>query len=649
MTNLYQVDSFATEDDRTFTRRAPATYLGSAKNNSKLADELLANSIDEHSIGHGDKIIFRGNSKTNEYLVEDNGQGFPINEVGVNRLNGETFTDGKTILQRMFDTMNSSGKSMDNGVYTGNALGLNGIGAKLANWLSLKMTVTSYQNGQYETVTFKDGLFESRDVGKAKHPSGTVVKYSPDPQFFNENVLDATAFKNKYSIISAFCPDLTIDFEYDGVKEVFHEPNGLEAFVAKRVEGSEIFPTRFATKRTIGEDTLDIVITFTSDNTEHIDGFVNLGATTGGAHIGAFHSSFVKAVNKCATELGLLKKSDRNFNNSEITKGLYVVFNMTTSSVKYEAQNKNTIDDIDASVINGVIGGDFATWLMNNQNCLKIITDKALVERKVLEAQKKVAEQIRDTGKGKGTKALFSDLPTKLSDAYPKNKKDRSCCELLICEGDSAAASINAVKDSNFQATFPIRGKILNCRGKKATSDKVLGNDEIKGIISSLGLAIDKDTHKLIYDEKKLRFNKIIITTDADADGSHIASLLCTVFDRLCPELFTNGHIYRVFGALYRATFSDGTYKLFQNDAELNAWRKTNKKNYTLARAKGLGEMTEDETYEQLLNPATRNLVRLVVSDYANFEKYLEIFEGEDDEMDEIKKQYYETGELPNV
>ena len=183
MTNLYQVDSFATEDDRTFTRRAPATYLGSAKNNSKLADELLANSIDEHSIGHGDKIIFRGNSKTNEYLVEDNGQGFPINEVGVNRLNGETFTDGKTILQRMFDTMNSSGKSMDNGVYTGNALGLNGIGAKLANWLSLKMTVTSYQNGQYETVTFKDGLFESRDVGKAKHPSGTVIKYSPASKF----------------------------------------------------------------------------------------------------------------------------------------------------------------------------------------------------------------------------------------------------------------------------------------------------------------------------------------------------------------------------------------------------------------------------------------------------------------------------------
>ena len=194
------------------------------------------------------------------------------------------------------------------------------------------------------------------------------------------------------------------------------------------------------------------------------------------------------------------------------------------------------------------------------------------------------------------------------------------------CEGDSASSSVNAVKDSSFQATFPIRGKILNCQ--KATPDKVYANSEISNITKALGLDIDKNSGKLEYNPKKLRYNKIIIATDEDVDGYAIASLLITVFNWLCPELIINGHIHRVHGALFKATFKDNTYKLFQTEQEYQAWKEKNTKPYELSRAKGLGELTNDETYEQLVNPETRNLDRLTVESVEEFEKYLEIFQG---------------------
>ena len=618
--NLYTEDSIITEDSRTFCRRVPSTYLGSSRTNTNLIKEVFANAIDEHAIGHGDTINVTINTEKNEYIIEDNGQGFLIN-AGIDE-------DGETILQRSFDKLNTSGKTSADGVYEGTALGLNGIGAKLTNWLSLKLDVITFRDGEFEEIEFIDGLFKNRKVGKTKRNSGTIVTWYPDPQFFAENAPDMVMLKSHFEIIAALCPKLTINLDYNGKKTVYKEPDGLTAYIGKKVEGKELFSSRFVCERTIGKDTLNICLTYTSDYGENIDAYVNLGHTDSGAHIGAFHTAFVRAINKYATETGLLKKSDKNFNNNEIGSGLYVAFNMTTTTAKYDAQNKSRIDDIDAKIITSVIGGDFATWLMNNPDNAKIITERALTERKAREAAQKAKEKIRDASNGKGAKSIFADLPSKLSDAYPKNRKDRSNCEIYICEGDSAASSINAVKNSEFQACFPIRGKILNCQ--KATPDKVYGNAEISNITKALGLDIDKTSGKLVYNEKKLRYNKIIIGTDEDVDGYAIASLLLTVFNWLCPELIENGHIYRVHGALFKATFNDKTYQLFQTEAEFEAWKKKNKKPYTLTRAKGLGELTKDETYEQLVNPSTRNLHQLVADDMSVFNEYLEMFEGND-------------------
>lgn len=632
--NLYDENSITTQTPREFTRRVPSTYLGSSRTNTNLVKEVVANAIDEYSIGNCDVITITIDTEKNIYTVEDNGQGFLIN-AGIDE-------DGETILQRSFDKINTSGKTTEDGVYQGTALGLNGIGAKLTNWLSLKLNVITYRDGEFEEIDFKDGLFVKRKVGKIKHESGTKVTWSPDPQFFAENIPDITALKSHFEIIAALCPELTINFTYNGDFTVYKEVGGVSSYVDRKTKGKELFSNRFVVDRAIGKDRLNICITYTSDYSESIDAYVNLGHTDSGSHIQAFHTAFVRAVNKYATDAGLLKKNDKNFNSGEIAEGLYVVFNMTTTTAKYDAQSKSRIDDIDAKIINSVVGGDFATWLMNNPADAKIIVDRALTARKAREAANKAKEKIRDAGKV-NKKSIFVDLPSKLSDAYPKNKKDRSNCELLICEGDSASSSINAVKDSTFQACIPIRGKILNCQ--KATPDKVYGNAEIASITKALGLDIDKATGKLIYDVKKLRYSKIIFATDADADGSQIAMLLTTVFNWLCPELFTNGHIYRVYGALYKAVFPDKTYKLFQNDFDLENWKKENPNvKFTLSRAKGLGEMTKEETFEQLVDPHTRNLKVLYVEDYDRFTKYLEMFEGIDVTA---RKEFYENGTLP--
>ena len=635
-TKLYNESSIITEDSRTFCRRVPSTYLGSSKKNTNLIFEIFANSVDEHTIGHCDFISVTIDTDKNIYIIEDNGQGFLVN-AGIDE-------DGETILQRSFDKLNTSGKTTEDGVYNGTALGLNGIGAKLTNWLSLRLNVITYRDNEFEELDFKDGLFKKRKVGKIDHTSGTKVTWSPDPQFFAENIPDIAAIKSHFEIIAALCPKLKIDLDYNGDKMTFSEPDGINAYVERKVKGKELFSNRFNVCRSIGKDELNICLTYTSDYSENIDAYVNLGHTDSGAHIQAFHTAFTRAVNKYASEAGLIKKNDKNFSIAEISEGLYVVCNMTTTTAKYDAQNKSRIDDVDAKIINSVVGGDFATWLINNPADAKIIVERALQARKAREAAKKAKEKIRDAGKV-NKKTLFADLPSKLVDCYPKKKNDRSKCEIYIVEGDSASGLLIAMRDAMITAIMPIRGKIISAL--KATPDKVYANQEVSSLVKALGLDIDKDTGKLIYDVNKLRYQKIVIASDADADGDQIANLIITLMYWLCPELIINGHIYRVHGALFNIKFEDGTHKLFYTTKEFNEWREKNpKKKYTVSRAKGLGEMTEEETYEQLLDPETRNLHRLIAEDFEDFEHWLEVFQGNDASLRQDFLEKVDSGEI---
>lgn len=634
---LYTENSIVSETPREFCRRVPSTYLGSSKTNTNLIKEVYANSVDEAVLEHGNTINVLVDIDKNKYVVQDFGQGFLIN-AGIDE-------NGETVMQRSFDVMNTSGKTSAEGVYGGSALGVNGIGAKLTNWLSSKLIATSVRDGEYEKLWFKDGIFQKRELGKTSEHSGTTVEWYPDKQFFASNEPDFSFLCEYFEEIGALVPNLTTNFTYikDGKEKKFTYfiPDGLDHLVTERIGDKELFSNRFVIDRTIGTDSISMCLTYTSDYSDNITSFVNLGKTEGGEHISAFKSVFTRTLNKYAQETNKLKAKEKNLTSNELMEGLYVIFNVTTTTVKYDAQNKSRIDSIDANIINQTISGDFATWLMNNPNEADIILERALVARRAREAAKKAKDKIREVAK-KDTTSLFGDFPTKLSDAYPKNKNDRSKCEIYFVEGDSAGGTIKSTRDSTFQACLPVRGKGLNCL--KATIDRVYANAEIASIVKALGLDVDKDTGKLLYNPKKLRYHKIIIAVDGDSDGGHISLLFIAALNWLCPELLLNGHVYRVYGALFKVTFPDGTYLLFQDDKSFDAWKEKNpNKKYRVSRAKGLGELTKEEAYEQLMQVSTRNLKQLEVKDYDDFVNALEIAMGEDaTRRSEILDSYYE-------
>ena len=501
---LYTENSIVSETPREFCRRVPSTYLGSSKTNTNLIKEVYANSVDEAVLEHGNTINVSVDIDKNKYIVQDFGQGFLIN-AGIDE-------NGETVMQRSFDVMNTSGPTSADGVYGGSALGVNGIGAKLTNWLSSKLIATSVRDGEYEKLWFKDGIFQKRELGKTSEHSGTTVEWYPDKQFFASNEPDFSFLCECFGGIGALVPNLTTNFTYiKGGKEkkfVYYIPDGLDHLVTERVGDKELFSNRFIIDRTIGTDSISMCLTYTSDYSDNITSFVNLGKTEGGEHISAFKSVFTRTLNKYAQETNKLKAKEKNLTSNELMEGLYVIFNVTTTTVKYDAQNKSRIDSIDANIINQTISGDFATWLMNNPNEADIILERALVARRAREAAKKAKDKIREVAK-KDTTSLFGDFPTKLSDAYPKNRNDRGKCEIYFVEGDSAGGTIKSTRDSTFQACLPVRGKGLNCL--KASIDKVYANAEIASIVKALGLDVDKDTGKLLYNLKKLRYHKIII------------------------------------------------------------------------------------------------------------------------------------------
>lgn len=611
--NVYSDDSIISLNGRDFCRLRPATYLGSNEYSTQLVREVFSNALDEHNIGHGNLITIDIDTKANEYTVKDNGQGFPINVVR---------DDGETVLQAAFDVINTSGKYSDDGVYGGSSLGLNGIGSKLTNFLSKKLTVTSINDGKYESCSFEDGLFTGRDLGSSSSPNGTTVSWVPDEQFFQNKSANLSDLKKLFEDISALCPELTIELTVDGKSTTYHSENGLNDLVDKKVGDREILGSRFNIRKVVTGNLFDICLTYSSDYSDSTTAYVNYGLTESGIHISTVRSQMTKCLNKFAMANGLIKKESEEFSSSEFNEGLVLVFNVKSTNVKYDSQTKTRVVDLDRSLISQVMRGDFMAWLDNNPKEAKLIIERARVARKAKEAAQKAKDNIRNASTRGNTK--FINLPTKLVDAFSKDRKE---CELFITEGDSAANGLIAKRDGKTQGVFPIRGKILSCR--KATMDKIYGNQEIANIVKAIGLDINKDTGLLVYDSKKLRYHKIILAADADADGYDIRMLLINMFWSICPELVTNGHIYVALPPLFRVTTKKNDYIFLRNSEELEKYKEEHKgESFLINRNKGLGESDASELAEYLLRPATRNVEQLTVNDAVQTDELLEIFMG---------------------
>ena len=600
MNNLYNDDSIQSLSPLEFTRLRPGVYCGSTEYSTQLLIEIVSNAIDEWSVGHGD-IINVDYKDDGTCRVEDFAQGFPVNV---------TREDGETILQASFDILNTSGKFSDDGVYEGTALGLNGIGSKLTNFLSNRLVVTTYRDGKTERILFVDGIFHKRDIGKQGDAhTGTIVEWTPDPQFFNHPQIDVDRIKKLFHVLTCLCKGLTINLTHNGKdKIVYHSDNGLNDLINDITKDNEIINNRLNINYAEGKNKLDFVLTYTTNYSLNMISYVNTGETDSGPHISQIKATITREFNKFFKEKGWLKDKDANLEGNDIQEGMVVAFNITSPGVSYDAQTKSRIVKLDMSPFTGILSENIQNWLSYNEKEIKIIFDKAAAARKAREAAKKARDAARETEKKKKEKVLKFDK--KLADCY---SKDRMKCEIYITEGDSASGNIKLARDNEFQAVLPVRGKILNTQ--KATLTQIQKNAEIMTMIDAFGLKIDPRTMKVTYDKSDLRYGKIIIMSDADVDGAHIKNLFYTFLWNFCPELIKDGYVYAGVPPLYKITIGK-EYKYLKNDEALEDFRKKNEgKKYQVNRLKGLGEMSAEETEETLTDPNNRIIKQISVED----------------------------------
>lgn len=566
---LYNDKSIESLDPLQFTRLRPGVYCGDTTHSTQLLVEIISNSIDEFRLGHGNQIDVKING--NDISVRDYGQGFIPNSKR---------EDGKTILEAAFSVLNTSGKYREDGTYEGTSLGSFGIGSKITVYLSHNATVTTWRDGKFEKVYFKEGVFEKRECGSSSEASGTLVEWTPSEEFFTDPSVEKTVIKKLFKTLVCLCPGLTINLQDNGTLTAYHSTNGLSDMADEDVKDSEIIKNRFRLNFSENKYKLDLILTYTSNYSLTLVPYVNTGLTDSGPHITQIKTLITRTFNKFLKEKGWLKDKDENLTGEDIQEGMYIVFNITAPNVSYDAQVKSRITQLDMKPFTDPVADALYSWLMANEKEVKTIADKAINARKAREAAKKAREAIRSKEKKK-EKVLKFD--SKLADCY---SKDRRKCEVYITEGDSASGNLKAARDNEFTAIMPIRGKMLNVR--KASLDKIQKNAEIMTIIEALGLKVDPKTMKLTYDPDELRYGRIIVESDADTDGAHIKNLFYTFIWTFCPDLIKDGYIYAGVPPLYKITMGKDKYIYLKDDAALERFRvENNGRKYQVNRLKG--------------------------------------------------------------
>lgn len=595
---LYTEDSIASLSPLEFTRLRPGVYCGSTEYSTQLLIEIVSNAIDEFSAGHGN-VINVDYKDSGECTVEDFAQGFPVNVMR---------EDGETVLQASFDVLNTSGKFTDDGVYEGTALGLNGIGSKLTNYLSHWLEVSTYRDGKMESVSFKEGIFNSRKTGEqGSNHTGTIVHWLPSEEFFTNAGIEINRIKELFKVLVCLCPGLTINLSHNGKDIIsFVSKDGLNDLVTDIAKDNEILSNRLKIQYEQGRNKLDFILTYTDKYALNMVSYVNTGETDSGPHITQIKTLITREFNKFFRDKKWLKEKDENLSGDDIQEGMLIVFNITAPNISYDAQTKSRIVKIDMTPFTSVLTEHIQYWLNNNEKEIKVIADKAINARKARDAAKKAREAVRENQKKKKEKVLKFD--SKLADC---NGKDRSKCEIYVTEGDSASGNLKMARDNAYQAIMPVRGKILNVR--KASLDKIQKNAEIMTMIEAFGLSVDMKTMKLTYRPEDLRYGKIIIESDADVDGAHIKNLFYTFIWTFCPQLIKDGYVYAGVPPLYKVTEGKDKFIYLKDDAALEEYRTKNiGKKYVVKHLKGLGEMDVDET-DVLVNPELRNIRQITV------------------------------------
>ena len=619
MGKLYDEKSIESLSPLEFTRLRPGVYVGSTEYSTQLLIEIVSNAVDEFKSGHGNKIIVTIKND-NTIIVEDNGQGFIPNAKR---------DDGKTVLEASFSVLNTSGKYSDDGVYEGTALGLNGIGSKLTTYLSHWLEVITHRDGKYEHIWFKEGVFDKRDTGawdNKNSPSGTLVQWQPNEEFFTHPEVDMSVITNLFKVIACLCPGLTIELNREGQPQIiFASKNGLMDLVDEAVKGKEILKNRLNFNFSDGKNKLDLVLTYTNAYSATIVPYVNTGLTDSGPHITQIKTILTREMNKFFREKGWLKDKDENLTGEDCQEGMYIAFNVTAPGVAYDAQTKSRVVKLDMKPFTAAIAEELQYWFAANEKDIKGIADKALNARKAREAARKARDAARGVKAKKetGLKAKMQ-ISNKFIDCTNKNPKNRN---LLLVEGLSAGASAVEARNPKTDCIYMLRGKIVS--PLKTAVDKILANQEMSDIVRVIGAGFDSS-----FDVNKMNFDKIVITSDADSDGADIELLLITFFYTYMRPLVEAGKLYRAVTPLYIIRQKGKEYYCYSED-ELTEWKNSHSGSYDLLRAKGLGELNPEDLQKVCF--MNERYKRISISDAEKTTELLNILMGS---AVEPRKQY---------
>lgn len=602
--NEYGAASITVLEGLEAVRKRPGMYIGSVstKGLNHLIYEIVDNAVDEHLAGFCDTIRVTL-EKDGSATIEDNGRGIPV---GMHE-------KGVSAERLVFTTLHAGGK-FDNSAYKTSG-GLHGVGSSVVNALSNRLTVRVKNGGRifedkYEkgipVIELVDGLLPV--VGKTKE-TGTLVNFLPDDTIFDKTRFKEDEVKSRLHETAYLNPSLTILYEDRRREEpeqvTFHEPEGITGFIKDLNKSMEaIHDVIYFTGESDGI-TVEVAFQYINEFHENVLGFCNnIYNAEGGTHLTGFKSAFTNIINSYARELGILKEKDINFTGADVRNGMTAVVSIKHPDPRFEGQTKTKLDNQDAAkVVSKVTGDEVVRFFDRNLEILKNVISCAEKAAKIRKTEEKAKTNLL-------TKQKFSfDSNGKLANC---ESKDPAKCEIFIVEGDSAGGSAKMARNRMFQAILPIRGKILNV--EKASIDKVLANAEIKTMINAFGCGFSEG-YGNDFDITKLRYDKIIIMSDADVDGAHISNLLLTLFYRFMPELIYEGHVYQAMPPLYKAMPSKGEEEYLYDDKALERYRKKHKTPFTLQRYKGLGEMDASQLWETTLDPETRLLKRIEIED----------------------------------
>lgn len=593
-------------------RKRPGMYIGSTGSRGlhHLIWEILDNSVDEHLAGFCNEIHITM-QKDGGICVQDNGRGVPV----------DIHPTKKIPTVRVVYTILHAGGKFGNTAYKVSG-GLHGVGSSVVNALSTRMMVEvrknglvyrdEYENGGHPVTPLTKGELEP--VGKcAKSNTGTKVTFYPDPEIFETTVFKPEVVKKKLKEIAYLNRNLKLVYHNEEEDEeiVYLEEFGIQSFVSYINRDAHVLhDTPVYIEGKSGDIEVEIAFQYTTNFSEQINPYCNrINVVDGGTLVTGFKTALTRVMNQYARELGILKDKDENFDGKDIRNGIVAIISIKHPDPQFEGQTKTKLGNTDAkSAVDDVFSAKVQHYLDKNVDILKKILDNSLKSYNARKASDKARTAVLKQ---------LNDMDTKSKLAACTSKKSEEC-EIYIVEGDSAGGTVKTARNRRTQAVLPLRGKILNV--EKASLEKILVNNEIKSMITAFGCGIGED-----FDLTKLRYDKIIILTDADVDGAHISTLLLTFFYRFMPELIYSGKIYRGLPPLYKVDYenSKGTKrskkKLSQyvfNDFELEKFRK-NKDNkiVSIQRYKGLGEMDADQLWETTLNPESRILAQVSIND----------------------------------